>query len=230
MKRIVLAALAALVILLPAIAGDVTTFVNLGFSADSAYFLFGQYGADTASGKPYAELYLVNTQKNDFVPKGIQRRSFDAALEPGQDLSGALFALYGELLPLARSVKIDHLKPGRLLYLLLDGEEPPASLSFRDFKTGTSYDVALKKRIVEAKESVTSSFDLEVTAAGKDGKVRRVTGGNPDVKRQGVRDYVIRRVIVAPDERTLVLIIEKRMSERGEGAVRYMVETLRLPD
>ncbi len=49
------------------------------------------------------------------------------------------------------------------------------------------------------------------------------------MKRPGVRDYVVRRVIVAPDEKTLVLIIEKRMTRKGDPSVRYMIESIRLP-
>lgn len=218
----------AIALVSPSFAGDVPTFVNLGFSADSGHFLFGQYGVDLKTSKPYAELYLVDTKKNDFVPRGTVRKSFDAAPEPGQDASGALFALYGDSLPLVRSYKIDHLRLGRLLYLL-DGGEVPAALSFRDFKTGTSYDIALAKTVVGKGERVVSSFGLSITATDSKGGVRKVSGGNPGVKRAGVADYVVRRIIMAPDERTLVLIIEKSLADSGDPSVRYMVETVRLP-
>jgi predicted secreted protein len=229
MKRSLLAVIAALTILVPASAGDIATFVDLGFSPDSAYFMFGQYGVESASGKPYAELYLVDTKKNDFVPKGMTRKVFDAKLEPGQDCSGALFSLFGDSVALSKSCKIDHLATGRLLYVLLDGEVPPASLSFRDFKTEAAYDMALQKSVAEGKDGVVSSFGLTVTVTAKDGGVKRVTAGSPDIKRPGVRDYAIRRIIVAPDEKTIVVIIEKRMADKGDQSVRYMVETVKLP-
>lgn len=229
MKRSILAALAAIALLAPAAAGDIATFVDLGFSNDSAYFMFGQYGLDPASGKAYAETYLVDTLRNDFVRKGVARKVYDVKLEPGQDLSGALFSLYGEALPLVKSCRINPLAPGRLLYILLDGEEPPAALSFRDFKTGASWEIALQKSVAETREGVSSSFGLSVVVTLKDGSVKRVAAGNPGIKRQGVRDYVIRRIIVAPDEKTVVLIIEKLVTEKGDQSVRYMVETLRLP-
>jgi predicted secreted protein len=228
-KRSLLAAVAALAAAVPAFAGDVATFVNLGFSPDSAYFMFGQYGVDQAAGTPYAETYLVDSKKNDFVKNGVARKSFDARLEPGQDASGAFYALFAEQSALARKYKIDYLKPGRLLYILMDGQEPPATLSFRDFKTGASYEVALSQKAAEAAGSVSSSFGLAVTVAAKDGATRRVVGGNPDIKRPDVKAYVIRRIIAAPDERTLVFIVEKRMQSRGDSAVRYMIEALKLP-
>lgn len=212
----------------PLFAGDVPTFVNLGFSADSAFFMFGQYGIDAKAAKPYAELYLVDTKKNDFVPKGIVRKSFDAALEPGQDTSGALFSLYASTLPLVKFYKIDPLRPGRLLYLL-DGGDLPSTLSFRDFKTGTSYEIALTKNVAEKDGGALSSFGLSVKATDAKGGAKRVAGGSPDVKRAGVSDYIIRRIIMAPDEKTLVLIIEKTLTDKGDPSVRYMVETVRLP-
>lgn len=228
-KRIFAAVLAAFLALVPALAGDVATFVNLGFSPDSGFFMFGQYGLDEASGKPWAELYLVDTKRNAFVADGERRRVFEAAPEPGQELQGALFSLYADAAPLAKARKIDHLLPGRLLYALLDGETPPELLAFRDFRAEADYEVAIAKSVAEGKEGVVSSFGLSVAAAGKDGVVRRVSGGNPTIKRAGVRDYVIRRIFLAPDGKTMVVLVEKVLAAKGQGGVRYMVEAVRLP-
>jgi predicted secreted protein len=208
-KRSLFAAAFFLASLVPAFAGDVATFVNLGFSPDSAYFMFGQFGIDQTAGKPYAETFLVDDKRNDFVDKGVVRKTFDAAIEPGQDAAGALFALVGDQQPLVKKYKIDHLRPGRLLYVLMDGQEPPASLSFRDFKTGASLEVSLNQSSSEAKGTVSSSFGIAVSYTAKEGAVKRVVGGNPDIKRPGVKAYVIRRIIAAPDEKTLVFIVEK---------------------
>ena len=228
-KRSMFAAAFFLAALAPAFAGDVATFVNLGFSPDSGYFMFGQYGIDQTAGKPYAETYLVDDKRNDFVEKGVARKTFDTSLEPGQDAAGALFALVVDEIALVKKYKIDHMKPGRLLYVLMDGQEPPASLSFRDFKTGASLDVSLNQSSSDSKGTLSSSFGIAVSYTAKGGAVKRVVGGNPDIKRQGVKAYVIRRIIAAPDERTLVFIVEKRTVDKGDPAVRYMVEALKLP-
>lgn len=228
-RRLFVATALCLAVMASAEAGDVATFVNLGFSADSAYFMFGQYGIDTASGKLYAETYLVDNKKNDFVPKGVARKVFDDVIEPGQEISGSLFALYGEQIELVRKYKIDSLKPGRLLYVLIDGQEPPASLSFRDFKTGANYEISLNQSAAKTGDSVTSSFGIAVSYTTKDGETKRVVGGNPDIKRTGVASYVIRRLFIAPDEKTLVFIVEKRTVNKGDPGIRYMVEALRLP-
>lgn len=213
---------------LPLSAGDLPTFVNLGFSANSGRFLFGQYGLDMATGKPYAELYLVDTARNDFVPKGVLRRNFDTVPEAGQDTAGALYNLYDEAFPLIKAQKIDHLKVGRLLFLL-DGMEASPSLNFRDFKTGTVYDVTIAKSISGKGSSYVSSFGLTIQTTDSSGTVRRVSAGNPEIRRQGVSDYTIRRIIMAPDEHTLVIIIEKSCVDKTGSSIRYMVETVKLP-
>ena len=228
-KRSLLIAIVAFAAAVPAVAGDVATFVDLGFSPDSAYFMFGQYGMDEASGSPYAETYLVDNKRNAFVKDGAARRTFAAKLEPGQDASGAFYALFADEAPLAKKYKIDYLKPGRLLYILLDGQEPPATLSFRDFKTGAAYEIALNQKSAEAAGTASASFGIAATVTAKDGSSKRVVGGNPDLKRQGVKAYVIRRIIAAPDEKTLIFIVEKRMQSKGDSAIRYMVEALKLP-
>jgi predicted secreted protein len=229
MRRSLVATALFLAFAASAAAGDVATFVNLGFSADSAYFMFGQYGIDPKAGKPYAETYLVDNLKNDFVPKGVARRTYDSAIEPGQETTGAIFSLYGDQIDLVKKYKIDGLKPGRLLYVLMDGQEPPASLSFRDFKTEASYDISLSQSSSTAGSAITSSFGIAVSYTAKGGEAKRVVGGNPDIKRSGVKAYVIRRIFIAPDEKTLVFIVEKRTVEKGDPGVRYMVEALRLP-
>jgi predicted secreted protein len=229
-RRGLLAAFATFAFLLPLAAGDVATFANLGFSPDSSWFMFGQYGIDTASSRPWAEMYIVDTKKNDFAPKGRLGRQFDRKLEPGQSPEGALFSLFSELSAQARSLKIDHLASGRLIYVLMDGQEVPQKLEFRDFKTEDSWLISINKSVAMGKDGVRSSFGLEITRTAKDGSLRRVTAGNPNLVREGVKDYVIRRVVVAPDERTVVIIIEKMMDVKSDQSVRYMVEAFKLPN
>ncbi len=210
-------------------AGDVPAFVNLGFSPDSAFFCFGQYGIDEASGQPYAELYLVDTRRNDFVKDGVSRRSYSSRLEPGQDPAGAIFALYGERLDVVKTRKIDHLRQGRLVYVLLDGAPQTDALSFQDFKTGDQYAVKLSQSVTESGKNASSSFGISVSVTTKDGAVRRFEAGNPTFSRDGVAGYAIRRIVMAPDERTLVFIVEKKLAGASGAGVSYMVETVRAP-
>lgn len=229
MKRIPIVLMASLIVALPVFAGDVPSLVNLGFSPDSAYFMFAQYGLDDSSASPYAEFYLVDTKRNDFVPQGTARAVFPIRMEPGQDPSGAFFTLYGQSLPLVKKYRIDHLKQGRIVYILLNGSTPAEALAFRDFKTEGAYEVRLTQASVTVGDSASSSFGISVVLTEKSGAVKRFEVGNPSLKRSGVSGYAIRQILVAPDERTLVFIVEKKLAgDKGSG-LRYMVETIRIP-
>jgi predicted secreted protein len=211
-----------------AFAGDVATFVNLGFSDDGAFFMFGQYGIDQPSGASYAEIYAVNNASNDFAPQGVLKASNSAPLDIGQDGSGLFYNLMYQNAANAKKYRVDHLKQGRLLYVLLDGEEPLSDLSFRDFKTGADYEITLNKDIMETGSGVVSSFSLDLAVSYSDGGSKRVLAGNPAVRRSGVRDYLIRRVILSPDSRYAIVIVEKKTNAPDGVSVRYMVEPIRL--
>ena len=53
MKKLIVILALAWVVPLAAAAGDIANLVNLGFSPDSSHFMFGFYGFDVQSGKPY---------------------------------------------------------------------------------------------------------------------------------------------------------------------------------
>lgn len=210
-------------------AGDLPTLVNLGFSSDSGNFMFGFYGIDAASSKPYAEIYLVDTKKNDFVTGGIFRGMYGASLEPGWNASGAFFRLFADANSLSRKFAIDHLSQGRLTYLLVDGAEEPDKISFRDFKDSSQWEVALKEIVEDKAGTVTSSFSIEYSITRTDGKKINGKLGNPQIKRNNVKNYTINQIILGPDEKTLIFIIEKIEKNTNGPAISYMVETCKLP-
>ncbi len=211
-----------------AFAGDIATFVNLGFSDDSAYFMFGQYGIDQPGGASYAEIYAVDNAKNVFAPNGVLKTLSTASLDIGQDGSGLFFNLLYENAAAARRYRIDHLKQGRLLYVLLDGEEPKNELVFRDFKTKAEYGISLSQTSRGEGPAISSSFSLEVSVTDPEGRIRCVQAGSPELRRSGVSDYLIRRAILSPDGRYLLIIIEKRLVAPEGKSIRYMVEPVKL--
>jgi len=228
MKRLI--ALVAMVLAFGtmAFAGDVATLVNLGFSPDSSYFMFGFYGLDATNDKPYAELYLVDTKKNDFVRDGIFKGMYGAELQPGWDPAGGFYKLFSDAVPAARKLRIDHLAQGRLVYLLINGSSGPDTLSFKDFESGAQWDVALKKTVEEKAGSFSSSFGLEVSVS-KDGKKSSLKAGNPTIRRKDVADYTIREIVLAPDGKTVVMLIERLEKGASGASIRYMVEAFSLP-
>ena len=229
MKKLVVILALAWAIPLAAVAGDVANLVNLGFSPDSSHFMFGFYGFDVQSGKPYAELFIVDTKRNNFVPGGTFKGLYAVQPQPGWNSAGAFYRLFSDASTTARRFGIDHLNQGRLVYLLLDGLSGPDSLSFRDFGTGAQWEVKLNETIEQVNGSVSSSFGLEVEITDVAGKKTSVKAGNPQIKRRGIENYTMREILVAGDGKTVAILIERVERTPAGPSIRFMVETFRLP-
>lgn len=229
MKRMLILVSIILGLAATAFAGDVATLVNLGFSPDSSHFMFGFYGLDIAAGKPYAEIYVVDTKKNDFVRDGVYKGLYSVSLEPGWDASGAFYKLLSTTLGTAAKYKIDHLQQGRLIYLSINGDDTGDALSFKDFKTQAQWDIRLNQKAEERSGAVVSSFGIELTIVDTAGKKIALNIGNPQIRRTGVFDYTMKQILVAPDGKTVVILVERSEKQGASKGIRYMVETFRLP-
>jgi len=212
----------------PVLACDAAAFQNLGFSPDSRYFMFAQYGVSEAGSLPYAQVFVVDVPRNRFVPGGTRKVTGQTAVEPGTDGRGALFNLLADALSLRKKYDIDHALTGRLLYILLDGAQPLAELEFRDFQTDRKYQVVLNQSSAGSGTGIKSSFHLVVTVEEPSGAIRSYTAGDPDYWRDGVRGYRIRQILLAPDGRSLVFAVERAEEDPVGASVRFMVETLKL--
>jgi predicted secreted protein len=213
---------------LAASAGDAAVFQNLGFCPDGRYFMFALYGVKEKTTLPYAELYTVDVVRNRFVPGGVRQAVGKRPVEPGSDGRGALFNLLADTLNLKRKYRIDHTLTGRLVYILLDGAEPKPELEFRDFQVDRKYRIVLNQSSIGSGQGVRSSFHLVVTVEEGSGRIRSYTAGNPDYWRDGVRRYRTRQIVLAPDGRSLIFVMEKELEEPSGADIRYMVETLKL--
>ena len=227
-KRVILIGVLILSVIVPLAAGDVATFVNLGFSEDSSVFMFGQYGVIDGEERPYAEIYTVNVHKNAFVPDGVTKKVYTDEVQPGQDGSGALFNLFHQVEPQVSKYSVDHLKTGRLVYVHVDGDKPKNRIEFRDFYRGDSYVLTLVQQNYGSKKDVSASFHINLSVTSKSGSTRTYTLGLPDYRRDGVISYRIQEVFFSPAESGLVVVMEKELwSEQGKN-IRYMVETTTL--
>jgi predicted secreted protein len=205
-------------------AGDVAQFVNLGFSKDGKYFMFGQYGVGQRDSAAWADTYIVDVKANVFAPKGTAKFVGTQPVDPGSNGLGALLNALAVSLPRTKQLHIDYLSTGRLLYVLLDGAEAADNLEFRDFQTGRSYKVVLNQT---AATDGGASFSIAVTVTEKDGTSHSFTAGNPSYARRGVRAYHIKQIILAPDGVSLVFVVQKEEKDTQGSNVRYMVETTR---
>jgi predicted secreted protein len=208
-------------------AGDIATFQNLGFSADSRHFMFAEYGAVEKTALPYAELFVVDVAANRFVSGGVEKATYNHPIQPGLDGQGALFNLLTDSVDLKKRWAIDHALTGRLVYILLDGAEPKSQLEFRDFQDKKKYRITLVQSARGDSTEVSSSFHLLVTVEEASGRFTTHTVGLPDFWRKGVRRYKIKQVLLAPDERSVVIVVEREEQDSTGVNIRYMVETLR---
>ena len=207
--------------------GDIALFVNLGFSSDSKYFMFGQYGILEKNSTPWADSYIVDVRANAYAPRGANQFSSDQPVEPGASAVGALLNTLNDSTA-QKKYRIDHLLTGRLLYVLIDGQQASDTLEFRDFPSGRSYKVSLIQGTGTSDSYPSSSFSLAITIVEKDGKTRTLTAGNSAYRRWGVKAYHIKQIILAPDGSSLVFLIQKEEQDTHGNNIRYMVETVRV--
>ena len=214
-----------LMAVIPLLAGDIASFVNLGFSEDSSVFMFGQYGILNGSQKPYADIYAVDVKKNSFVKDGVFEQLYADEIEPGQDGSGAFYNLLHTAVPIVEKYKVDHLSTGRLVYILIDGDKPKDRIEFRDFVRGNSYVLTLVQQQFGSGKDVSSSFHINLAVTSRSGRTRTYTLGIPDYRRKQVLSYRIKGVFFSPAEDGLVVIVEKAMWDEEGRNIRYMVES-----
>ena len=224
MRRIVVCLIILVFINTGLFAGDIANFVNLGFSGNSEYFMFAQYGV--AENEIYSEIYTVNVKKNTFVKEGLIKKQFTQAVTSQEDGTGALYSTVADISGFASKNGINFISKGRCLYLNINGDSGKA-VNFRDFKTGKNYDVQLSQNVGGSGESATSSFGITLSVNDKAGRKLDYRIGNPAYTRKGISDYKVKRVILSPDEKGLVFVIEKKVENPDGVSVRYMIETLR---
>jgi predicted secreted protein len=209
-------------------ANDVASFTNLGFSADSRVFMFAQYGINVESGYPFAEIYTVDVAANSFVSGGVTRQTYPIRVSPGQDGIGALYTLLPTVKPLVDRYNLSHVAQGRLIYLFVNGQEPRSQIEFRDFESGNRYSIVLHQDSAGGGTSGRAAFYLDVTLTRSDGRRFEHRVGRPGYFRDGFNRYRISQAILGPDDRSLVVVIEKITDIDGGQRIRYMVETVRL--
>lgn len=210
---------------LVAVAGDIATFVNLGFSSDAEHFMFAQYGVDADTSRPFADVWVVDVADNDYAAGGTGSFSGTKPVDPGVTGEGALFRLLFDRVELTKRYSIDHLESGRLVYILLDGDQSLKEIAFRDFVAGRSYRVALEQSVSGEGREALSSFHLSLSIENGTSVRNRVVG-HPEIRRRGVLSYTIRQILMAPVDDALVFVIERQEANGGGVDVRYMVETV----
>ena len=222
-KRLAPIGLLILLVTFAASAGDMARFVNLGFSSDSRYFMFGQYGIQQKSSTPWAETYIVDVRADAFVPHGARKVFSTVQADPGTDGIGALFDAVTEARAQEAIYKIRHTASGRMLYILVDGAPAPDTVDFRDFQTSRNYDIVMTQSPSSGEGG--ASFSLAISVTDKDGVAHTYKAGDSSLRRPGVKAYHIKEIVLAPDNASLVLLIQKEEQDAQGNNIRYMIET-----
>ena len=201
-------------------AGDRAAFLSLGFSPEGQYFAFAQYGEQDGSGFPYAEIYIVDIEKNDFVPGGVIKQLWKDEIDPQAKGLHVLLEMRVAADSLLKAYNIQAQKQGRQIVPVSAAERE--QVAWKD-ENGKPVTVVLRQRSKgdSGLYSSSAAFQLNIHYGEKRGAVV----GNFRRFRKYVRRYDIDRVLAARDDRSLVFVI--RMTKTGfEGPdIRYMVET-----
>ena len=211
-------------------AGDTASFVDLGFSPDGRTYMFAQYGVLANSLKPWADLFIVDVARNNFVSGGKFSYVHDSPVISGQDGSGALYRAIARNSSQAEKYQISFCFQGQPLYVSMDNTSPDGTspIEFRDFESGASFRASMVSHVEGSGDSLKSSFFINLERTARDGSKKTYTVGTPALKRPLVASYRIRKVMIAPRDGSMIMVIEMKRQEGGDSAIRYMVEALRL--
>ena len=214
-------------------AGDTASFVDLGFSPDGKVYMFAQYGVESGTLKPWADLFIVDVPKNNFVSGGRVSYTHDSPVVPGQDGSGALYRLIAQNAATAERYRVNYCFQGQPLFIALDNETPASPygqswVEFRDFESGAFYQASLVSDVEGSGQGLKSSFYINLERTSRDGSKKTYRVGNPQLKRPLVSSYRIRKVMIAPRDGSMIFLIEMNKQEGSSLNIRYMVEALRL--
>ncbi|MDR1420087.1 MAG: DUF2259 domain-containing protein [Treponema sp.] len=212
-------------------AGDTASFVDLGFSPDGRTYMFAQYGVQSGTLKPWADLFVVDVPRNNFVAGGKISYFHDTPVVAGQDGSGALYRIISRNTSLADQYRVDFCRQGQPLYVSLENDNGSLgeTIEFRNFENGDSYRARLVPFTEGSGSALRSSFYIDLERVSANGGRRTYTLGTPQLKRPLVASYRIRKVMTAPRDGSIIFVIEmkKQAAPGSDFDIRYMVEAIR---
>ncbi|MDR1904684.1 MAG: DUF2259 domain-containing protein [Treponema sp.] len=219
-------------------AGDTAFFVDLGFSPDGKIYTFAQYGIESRTLRSWADLFIVDVPRNNFVSGGRLNFVHPSPIVTGQDGSGAVYRIIADNSALLSKYNISFLNQGQPLYIAVDNgvAEKGQGIEFRDFDLGTSYKANLIQYVEGSGTNLKSSFYINVEKTAQNGAKTAYTAGTPQLKRPLISSYKIVKVLTGPrggaarqTNDSLIFVIETEHHGSEGIVIRYMVEALNLP-
>jgi predicted secreted protein len=219
-------------------AGDTALFVDFGFSPDGKIYTFAQYGIESKTLRPWADIFIVDVPRNNFVSGGKLNFVHPSPVVTGQDGSGAVYRIIADNSAMFSRYNISFLNHGQPLYIGVDNAvvEKGQSIEFRDFDEGSSYKANLVQYVEGSGTNLKSSFYINVEKTARSGAKTAYTAGNPQIKRSLISSYKIAKVLTGPrggagqpKSDSLIFVIETEYHSPNGISIRYMVEALSLP-
>jgi predicted secreted protein len=212
-------------------AGDIASFIDLGFSPDNRTYMFAQYGVQSKERKAWADLFVVDIVKNNFVPGGRVSFVHNEPVVVGQDGAGALYQILAKNAALASRYNINYLHQGEVLYIAPEKTVPaPATemVEFRNFRTGDAYRASIVVSVEGAGAALASSFYIDLERTSSNGTKKTYKIGTPQLKRPLVSSYRIKKIIISPKSTAVIMVIEMRKPADDNFDIRYMIEAVLL--
>ncbi|MGL4525226.1 MAG: DUF2259 domain-containing protein [Spirochaetia bacterium] len=218
---------------------DVPNFANLGFSQNSKYFAFAQYGYSVSASEAYGTLVIVDIPTNQFAQGSMLKDRAKHPLTPGDSADGIFYFLLERYGTIRKRFGIEYTNRGRLLYLassltedarksgLSDNVAGFQSITFRDFQANTQYSVEMNQKVNNmGTAAVSSTVSLDLVVRFSSGKMERYKVGHPSFVRRGVTGYEIERIILTPNGKGLIFVIARKHHPSTNIGIDYMVEAV----
>jgi predicted secreted protein len=97
----------------------------------------------------------------------------------------------------------------------------PASIEFRDFESGASYRASLVSSVDGSGRSLKSSFNINLERTARDGSKKVYTVGTPQLKRPLIASYCIKKLMIAPHDGSMIMVIEMKKQDGGNIDIRF---------
>jgi predicted secreted protein len=172
-------------------------------------------------------MYIIDVQKNEFVPGGVFS-TLPSAATAGKTGKELFDALVKKAEPMIKKYALSIDNNGEDLYIMSE-DSGKQQIRFREFGSEKSpgeiwWELLFNTLLHEKQKN--SSFYL-IVDKNEDGAVgQRFLAGSPGVQRKDVFRYNIRRIIPNKTGAFLVFVMEKEINTSRGKSVRFMAETL----
>lgn len=224
MKKIFFCLITFVLCNLSIFAGDVAVFNDIGFSKDGNTYFFGVYGKTDKKFIPYAEIYGVDVEKNDFISGKVFKSKDKSFKKSSKAVYEDLLAKkYSEL----KNYQLYTPKAEDVLYIM--EEESKKSSDEIVFESFEENNHIYKVKLISTLDGKKSYFYIDVKIYDKDSNqlVDSYKIGNPHIKRPNVTNYRIVKISTNKEKTSVVFVIEKTIEDNDGTSIRYMVETIK---